>query len=194
MVLAKSERMTVVAPVHTIWFDNFDYIVPSAWSPCQLNLTKRNVRTRTLFQWPHYVPAQIQILWKTSKIPRYLSCSHSLVSLSLSCSLSFSSVFFLNPLRSLCSNQAFLFLALSRIWYLFLPASRVKSEFFGAIYQVLLSLAPACVSRLIPTVLCTHISLQPNHNTTNSLFSLSHLPSPKNSLSLGSSFPPSSSG
>lgn len=89
--------MTVVAPVPMTWFDYFDYIVSSAWSPCQLSLTKRNVRTRTLFQWPHYVPAQIQTSVKDKQNPPLpvlftLSC----ISLTLSLSL-FLFRFFLKP-------------------------------------------------------------------------------------------------
>ena len=160
MMLAKSESMTVIAPVHTIWFDYFDCILSCAWSSCQMSLTKRNTRTRILFQWPHYVPAQTQTCVKDKQNPP--------LSFLFSLSLSFpwtltegcaptrpSSLFPFHkdsicswPLPEQCQNSLVRFTKFSSAWSL--PVSPASSI----------------------TVPCTHVSFQPNCNTTNSLFSL----------------------
>ena len=157
MMLAKSESMTVIARVHTIWF---------IWT-AYFHVHEAHVKwvsQKEMPEWEHEPP--VTRLCSSSNpnfCERHAKFSitfpfHTLPFLNLSLSL-----FQLH--RNLCSNQASFLLALLRIWYLLPAASRVTSEFFARISRVLRSLAPARVSSLTPH---THITLQPDWNRTNS--------------------------
>lgn len=172
-MFAKSESMTLIAPIHTVWCDYFDCISSCTWDSHQMSLSlthTHTIRTRTqtytdIALLPRSNP---NFSWRTSKAFSYL----------LSPPAPF---IFLHG--SLCSNQTLFLLAVLWVWYLSHVAFRVKSEFLSMICQLLPSLTPACVSNLI-----IHCSLahKPPSSQTEALekcvSSLSSSPSPYDSL------------